>query len=379
MVFYNDKKIKNQIESDYKELENYKNSYSKRISLYNLYLDTMQVFENGIIEKNNLNKEKLEEKIKVFQIQINKINSNLELLSNLLNDINATGNINIEKKILNKYNQKYKEIKNKYIANSVSEEQITESYIYALMADLSKTLEKMKEEYIKDMNKIIEEKENSKYAEEKNDMQYAEDKENSAMQKENKIETKEEKANKTVQLKNNNTLLISEKLGKVILPYKAKEVLDIFNNENGRYSSLEEVIEEKFTRKFSDFKNQYISRYKETLKLTREREKFSLSDSIILATEIMYKKYLHPAIIAACRTLDELDVYIDCLDKNELEDFKIFKIKYELYPMVVKGSNATKRSKHSKGSHAKNDGLWNNIRKFLKTNKNKSKRNMYDF
>ena len=48
MIFYNDKNIRKQIELDYKELENYKNSYSKRISLYNTYLDTMQVFEDGI-------------------------------------------------------------------------------------------------------------------------------------------------------------------------------------------------------------------------------------------------------------------------------------------------------------------------------------------
>ena len=50
MIFYNDKNIRKQIELDYKELENYKNSYSKRISLYNTYLDTMQVFEDGIAE-----------------------------------------------------------------------------------------------------------------------------------------------------------------------------------------------------------------------------------------------------------------------------------------------------------------------------------------
>ena len=349
MLFYNDKKIKDQIEEDVKELENYKNSYSKRISLYNIYLDTMQAFENEIVERNNLNKEEIEDKIKVFQIQINKINSNLELLSNLLNDINATGNINIEKKILNKYNQKYKEIKNKYIANSVSEEQITESYIYALMADLSKTLEKMKEEYIKDMNKIIEEKENSKYAEEKNDMQFVDDKENSAMQKENTIEPKEEKVEKSAQLKNNNTLLISEKLGKVVLPYRAEEVLDILKNENNKYNSAEEVIEDKFVRKLSDFKIQFASRYKETMKLARERENYSFGDAVLLATEMMKKRFLHPAIISACRTLNELDVYLDCLDKNELEDFKIFKIQYELYPMVVK-HNKIKKGRRYKDS-----------------------------
>ena len=55
-----------------------------------------------------------------------------------------------------------------------------------------------------------------------------------------------------------------------------------------------------------------------------------------MSIEMFGKKYLHPAIIAACRTLDELDVYLDCLDKNEVDDFKIFKIKYEVYPVKVK-------------------------------------------
>lgn len=358
MLFNNNKNLKKQIEKDYKELEKYKNSYNKKISLYNIYLDTMSAFEDGIIEANELNKEELESKKNNFQIQINKIDSNLELLNSFFKNVDAEGNIKAQKKEINKYNQKYKEIKNNYINNSISEEDVTTNYINGLTADLSKTLEKMKDEYELEKEKIINEKIDTKLVEE------------------NKLDNNEKNR---LNIKNNDTLLISEKLGKVILPYKAEEVLDIFNNGNGKYSSLGEVIEEKFTRKFSDFKNQYISRYKETLKLTREREKFSLSDSIILATEIMYKKYLHPAIIAACRTLDELDVYIDCLDKNELEDFKIFKIKYELYPMVVKGSNATRKSKYSKGLHAKNDGLWNNIKNLLKSNKNKSKRNMYDF
>ena len=358
MLFNNNKNLKKQIEKDYKELEKYKNSYNKKISLYNIYLDTMSAFEDGITEANKLNKEELENKKNNFQIQINKIDSNLELLNSFFKNVDAEGNIKAQKKEINKYNQKYKEIKNNYINNSISEEDVTTNYINGLTADLSKTLEKMKDEYELEKEKIINEKIDTKLVEE------------------NKLDNNEKNR---LNIKNNDTLLISEKLGKVILPYKAEEVLDIFNNGNGKYSSLGEVIEEKFTRKFSDFKNQYISRYKETLKLTREREKFSLSDSIILATEIMYKKYLHPAIIAACRTLDELDVYIDCLDKNELEDFKIFKIKYELYPMVVKGSNATRKSKYSKGLHAKNDGLWNNIKNLLKSNKNKSKRNMYDF
>ena len=50
----------------------------------------------------------------------------------------------------------------------------------------------------------------------------------------------------------------------------------------------------------------------------------------------MKKRFLHPAIISACRSLDELDVYLDCLEKNEVDDFKIFKIEYELHPILVK-------------------------------------------
>lgn len=332
MIFYKDKKIKKQIESDYKELENYKNSYSKRISLYNTYLDTMQVFEDGIAQKNNLNKEDMENKKQVFQIQINKIDSNLELLTSLLKNIDSIGNVGVEKTILNKYNQKYKEIRNHYIINSVFEEQITEKYINGLMADLAKTLEKMKEEHVKEIEKVLTEKAN---------IQYVTEKKENIIQEEQIVNNIEEKE---IHIKNNNTLLISEKQGKVILPYKAEEVLRIFNKEKSKYSSVEEVIEDKFTRNFSDFKIQFASRYVETMKLARDRENYSFIDAITIATEMMKKRFLHPAIISACRTLNELDVYLDCLDKNELEDFKIFKVKYELYPMVVK-QNRGKRAK----------------------------------
>ena len=228
MLFYNNKNLKEQIENDYKELEKYKNSYNKKISLYNIYLDTMSAFEDGITEANKLNKEELENKKNNFQIQINKIDSNLELLNSFFKNVDAEGNIKAQKKEINKYNQKYKEIKNNYINNSISEEDVTTNYINGLTADLSKTLEKMKDEYELEKEKIINEKIDTKLVEE------------------NKLDNNEKNR---LNIKNNDTLLISEKLGKVILPYKAEEVLDIFNNGNGKYSSLGEVIEEKFTRK----------------------------------------------------------------------------------------------------------------------------------
>ena len=80
---------------------------------------------------------------------------------------------------------------------------------------------------------------------------------------------------------------------------------------------------------------------------------------------MMRKNLLHPAIISACRTLNELDVYLDCLDKNELEDFKIFNVKYELYPMVVKSYNNGKRAKHSENPDLK---IFSKIKRIFKMN-----------
>ena len=337
MILYTNDKIKEQIESDYEELEKYKNSYTKRINLYNIYLNTMQVFEVGVAEKNNLNKEELENKKQLIQTQIEKISTNLELLSRLLKNVGTTSSIGEENNIVDDYNQNYKEIRNNYINNSVFEEDVTENFINGLMQDWAKTLELMKENHAKEIEKITNEK---------NDNKYVLAKEENVVEEEKRVNIIDKKNEKETYIKNNNTLLISEIQGKVILPYKAEEVIKILNQEKSKYRSAEEVIEDKFTRKLANYKIQFASRYAETIKLARERENYSRIDAITIATEMMKKRLLHPAIISACRTLNELDVYLDCLDKNELEDFKIFSIKYELYPTVVKFYNR-KKGKHS--------------------------------
>ena len=48
-----------------------------------------------------------------------------------------------------------------------------------------------------------------------------------------------------------------------------------------------------------------------------------------LGFELMFKYKLNPIIIAACRNLEELDIYLDCLEENELFDFKCFEIRNE--------------------------------------------------
>ena len=50
----------------------------------------------------------------------------------------------------------------------------------------------------------------------------------------------------------------------------------------------------------------------------------------------MFKYELNPIVIAACRNLDELDIYLDCLDNNELYEFSCFDIKFEVMPQISK-------------------------------------------
>ena len=49
----------------------------------------------------------------------------------------------------------------------------------------------------------------------------------------------------------------------------------------------------------------------------------------------MFKYSLNPAIIVACKNVDELKDYLNCLKEQKLDLFKAFKIKYEINPMKI--------------------------------------------
>lgn len=305
IAYTNNDEFKKNIQKDIKELEKLKNAYNKKIGLYNIYLETIDIFKNDNTEESSLKKDELFTKIDTFKIQIQEVENTLNL-TNVLLEYNNTSDVqNIKEKLLDTYNRKYEEVKNNYINKSLYEEETTMRYIEKLLHDLNLVYEEIKREDSKGFENTSNNKKESEY------------------------------------IKNNDTLLISEVQNKVVLPYTGKEVYDILK-ENNKYDTAEEVIEKVYTRPLSDFKPSFKSRYNEAMKLAKERENFGLADSITLATEMMNKRFLHPAVIAACRTLDELDVYLDCLDKNELEDFKIFKINFESYPMVIKKSRKRK-------------------------------------
>lgn len=134
----------------------------------------------------------------------------------------------------------------------------------------------------------------------------------------------------------NNLLLISETTQKAYLPYKYNDVKEIFSKSKDKYKTMQDVVDEFYTVPLKKFKNSSISRFRESFYLIRNKEKLSVAKALDLGLELMFKYELNPIIITACRNLDELDIYLDCLDKNELFDFHCFDIKFEVAPKITK-------------------------------------------
>lgn len=129
----------------------------------------------------------------------------------------------------------------------------------------------------------------------------------------------------------NNTLLISEIQNKVLLPFSVSE-LEKELAENRHYANLQDIIDTKYTIPLDKYKNAALARFKEAYNLMRKKEKASITSSLDLALELTFSNLLNPAIITACKNLDELDIYLDYLSSNELDKFDIFEIKYEMLP-----------------------------------------------
>ena len=129
----------------------------------------------------------------------------------------------------------------------------------------------------------------------------------------------------------NDTLIISDSNKKVVLPYTISDLEKKLKN-NKKYKTLEDVIVHEYTIPIETFKNPTKSRFREAFQLIKKKEHGSLKEAIELGFELMFQSDLNPAVIAACKDLDELDIYLDCLDDNELEKFSCFKIQYDVPP-----------------------------------------------
>lgn len=140
-----------------------------------------------------------------------------------------------------------------------------------------------------------------------------------------------------------NTLIISERNQNVILPYTVLELQEKLRTNSDTYKSMQDIVEKCYTSPLSIYKNTSLSRFKEALNLIKGREKGSLKQALDLGLELFFNSNLHPAIISACKSLDELDIYLDYLENGETHKFCCFDIVFDVAPVVVKNQKEVKR------------------------------------
>ena len=141
-----------------------------------------------------------------------------------------------------------------------------------------------------------------------------------------------------VEPNDNNILIVSEKEQKAYLPFFYNDIKELYKNCNNQYQTMQDIVDNLYIVPLDEFKNSTISRFKESFRLIRNKEKGSITKALDLGLELMFKYELSPIIIAACRNLNELDIYLDCLEENELNDFNCFEIKFEVMPKLKKNA-----------------------------------------
>jgi len=125
------------------------------------------------------------------------------------------------------------------------------------------------------------------------------------------------------------TLYVSSSHNNAVLPYSTIELEKCFSTNPEKYNSIQDIIDKEYTVSLKKFHNPAISRFKETYNLARNKSNFSLIKSFNLACELFFSSNVDPVIIRACKNVNELYIYLSCLEDNILNEFKCFKIVYE--------------------------------------------------
>ena len=127
-------------------------------------------------------------------------------------------------------------------------------------------------------------------------------------------------------------LKICEK--RVELPYTKKEVEEFMKAYPEDYKTVQDVISKEFMVHISIFnKHPVLSRFREAYYLCRAKEMLSVFDSFNFANSIMFRSDINSSVIAAVKSKKQLEEYIDCLEHNNLDNFKYFKIIFEINPL----------------------------------------------
>lgn len=133
-------------------------------------------------------------------------------------------------------------------------------------------------------------------------------------------------------LQDNNTLIISEKEQLVYLPFKVEDLKNEYLKKSKKYSGLVDLINHEYIVPINRYKNTVTSRFREAYFLMTSKEKSSTLSGLELGLEVAFNYSLYPAIISACKSLEELDSYLYALENKDLSKFTAFKINFELLP-----------------------------------------------
>lgn len=152
--------------------------------------------------------------------------------------------------------------------------------------------------------------------------------ENKSVEKDNYDNTRVTK----LPLQDNDTLIISEKDRLVYLPFKVEDLKNEYLKKSKKYSGLVDLINHEYIVPINRYKNTVTSRFREAYFLMTSKEKGSTLSGLELGLEVAFNYSLYPAIISACKSLEELDSYLYALENKDLSKFTAFKIKFELLP-----------------------------------------------
>lgn len=330
-------------------------------------------FNIGIIDisKNQTGIVKLNKFLEDFNITFDKINtslSKLEVLKNKLEQIqNDTSNPEIES-LVSSYNELYIQdypllletisnltefIEELFVLPHYEKSKETEKAIF--QSDTINQTEKVKQEALeqieeennieKDLLAEVNNLKPSSSSEKVSDtvvteiinvLEKAPEKETQEVPTANNVTIVEEddtrKRITKLPLQDNDTLIISEKDGLVYLPFKVEDLKNEFLEKSKKYSGLIDLINNEYIYPISRYKNTVASRFKEAYSLMVNKEKNSPFSGLELGIEVAFNYSLHPAIITACKSVAELDSYLDALDEKDMSLFTAFKINFEILP-----------------------------------------------
>ena len=189
----------------------------------------------------------------------------------------------------------------------------------------------------KAINKLDESSENENVSDKENNLDNLNDSDDSNYQETIQEESQSENISVNnrvtkLPLQDNNTLIISEKDNLVYLPFKVEDLKKEFLEKEKKYTGLIDLINHEYIYPISKYRNTVTSRFREAYSLMVNKEKSSALSGLELGLELAFNYSLHPAVITACKSLDELDDYLDALDAKDMSMFKDFKVEFEVLP-----------------------------------------------